>query len=241
MTDTINNAVPTPVMIFGRAPNGVLQAVTTDGSGDLNTTGGGGGGGNVNITGINGTTPALSNPLPVELSDGTNAFGTSGNPVNTKDAATGSTGSTAPSSAVLQGADANVGSSLPSAVTNGQLVGMMADKFGRGVQLLNAQRGLIGTAAVQNTGTSGTLIASGGSNVYTDIITLILTNENSSTATVVSISDGTTTYKFALAAGGGGVFQFPTPLPATSSATAWTISNSGSVNVDAVVVYVKNQ
>jgi len=151
------------------------------------------------------------------------------------------TGSSAPSTAVEEGLVANVGSSLPTAVTNGQLVGAMGDKFGRQVVLQNAHRSVLGTASVQNTGGSGTLIAAGATGVYTDIITLILTNENASTATVVSVSDGTTTYKFALAAAGGGVFQFPTPLPAASSATAWTISNSGSVNVDAVVVYVNNK
>jgi hypothetical protein len=42
---------------------------------------GGGSGANVNITGVNGNPPALSNPLPVELSDGTSALGTPSNPV----------------------------------------------------------------------------------------------------------------------------------------------------------------
>lgn len=44
--------------------------------------GGGGGTSNVNLIGINGTPPALTNPLPVELSDGTNPLGTPGNPLN---------------------------------------------------------------------------------------------------------------------------------------------------------------
>ena len=67
---------------------------------------GGGGGGNVNITGINGNPPALGNPLPVELSDGTNAFGTVGNPLSVNvitgggsNASVGTTGTTAPTSA----------------------------------------------------------------------------------------------------------------------------------------------
>ena len=37
---------------------------------------------NINIAQIGGVAEALSNPLPVELSDGTNAFGTVGNPLN---------------------------------------------------------------------------------------------------------------------------------------------------------------
>jgi hypothetical protein len=42
MTDVINNSVPTPVMVYGRAPNGQLQAVTTDGSGNISFAGAGG-------------------------------------------------------------------------------------------------------------------------------------------------------------------------------------------------------
>lgn len=56
--------------------------LTSDNTEQLRVTGGGGGGGAVNITGINGSPPALSNPLPVELSDGTNPFGTPSNPIH---------------------------------------------------------------------------------------------------------------------------------------------------------------
>ena len=128
---------------------------------------------------------------------------------------------------------------LPTATTSGDLVEPMLDKFGRLVVLPQAPRDLIGTASVQNTGVSGTLIGQIGS-TYTDITNLVLTNETA-TPTVVSISDGTTTYKFALAANGGGVFPFSPPLPAASINTNWTISNSASSTIDAVVTYVKNK
>jgi len=181
-------------------------------------------GGDVNVSEINGATPALSNPLPVELSDGTNAFGTPTNPLN-----------------VLDGDLANVGTSLPTAVTNGQRVTPMADKFGRQVTITNGHRQMLGTASVNSSAASGaTLIAAGASGVFTDIVSLVITNE-SSTATVVSITDGTTTYKFALAANGGIVINFPTPLPAASSATAWTCGNSATVPCDFVVVYLNNK
>lgn len=207
-----------------------------DSTGALVTTSSGGGGtSNVNITEINGSAPALSNPLPVELSDGTNALGVSGNPLYT--ASEGATGATAPTKASEEGLIART--SLPTAVTNGQLVGALGDKFGRQIMTLNGMRDIIGTASVQNTGSSGTLIAAITS-TYCDIITLIFTNE-SGTATVVSVSDGTTTYKYAIAANGGIVVNFPTPLPATSAATNWTVSNSASSTVDCVAVYVKNQ
>ena len=73
-------------------------------------TSGGGGGGNVNITGINGSAPALSNPLAVELSDGSNAFGTVINPLSVNvlsgggsNPSVGTTGAAAPTSATEMG------------------------------------------------------------------------------------------------------------------------------------------
>jgi hypothetical protein len=72
--------------------------------------GGGSGSGNVNITGINSNPPALTNPLPVELSDGTNAFGTAGNPLSVNvitgggsNASVGSNGAGAPTSSTQIG------------------------------------------------------------------------------------------------------------------------------------------
>src|SRR6266576_993730 len=58
-------------------------AFTQNADGSLSPgTSGGGGGGNVNLTGINSIAPAFTNPLPVQLSDGTNPLGTFGNPLN---------------------------------------------------------------------------------------------------------------------------------------------------------------
>lgn len=39
MSDVIGNTIPTPIMLYGRNPSGILQAVTTDGSGNLSITG----------------------------------------------------------------------------------------------------------------------------------------------------------------------------------------------------------
>lgn len=39
LTDTISNGVCKPAMIYGRAPNGVLSAVTTDGNGNIDLSG----------------------------------------------------------------------------------------------------------------------------------------------------------------------------------------------------------
>lgn len=102
----------------------------------------------------------------------------------------------------------------------------------------NALRAALGTASVQSTTGSTTLIAAGAAGIYRDIISLVLTNEG--TATVVSITDGTKTYEFALGANAVLPINFSSTLPAMSTATAWTISNSATQNVDCVAVYAEN-
>ena len=86
-----NSAKPTTAEIVGGTYNAVLpvlqdgQAVSlqTDVNGKLLVAvAGSGATSNVNIADINGIPLALTNPLPVELSDGTNAFGTPGNPLS---------------------------------------------------------------------------------------------------------------------------------------------------------------
>ena len=93
--------VPPPVLTDGQA-----TALQVDVNGKLITSGSGGGGGNVNLTGVNSNPPALNNPLPVELSDGTQAVGTAGNPLSVNvitgggsNASVGATGVAAPASA----------------------------------------------------------------------------------------------------------------------------------------------
>jgi hypothetical protein len=98
---------------------------------------GGGTSSNVNLTGLNGSAPGITNPLAVELSDGTNPFGTSGNPLFTKNASIGATGATAPTSATeigwidgtgkLQGISAS--NPLPVSVT-----AIVADNVNQGNQ-----------------------------------------------------------------------------------------------------------
>lgn len=97
-TKGMNSSSPSTAEIVGGVYN-VVPPVLTDGQAaalqlDVNgklitsSSGGGGGGGNVNITGINGPPPALANPLPVELSDGTNPLGTDVNPIRTSPSST---------------------------------------------------------------------------------------------------------------------------------------------------------
>lgn len=239
---------------------------------------------NVNIADINGNPPALANPLPVELSDGTNALGVVGNPVqvggtiaavtsitnqvdtnlkqvggaNTATAASGvqkvgvvgsagaafdapATG-TAPANVLYQGDRA--ATAYPTAATDGQIVAQMADKAGRIVAVANAPRDLIGTVMLNSASSSAvSFITAGGSGVFNDIISLVITNE-SSTATIISLSDngsGGTVYKFAIAANGGIVINFPTPLPQGTSNAAWDVLNSAAVACDYVAVFAKNK
>lgn len=96
----VYNVTP-PVLVDGQA-----TSLQVDVNGKLITSGSGGGGGNVNITGVNSNPPALANPLPVELSDGTQAVGTAGNPLSVNvitgggsNASVGATGAAIPASA----------------------------------------------------------------------------------------------------------------------------------------------
>ncbi len=76
--------------------DGQQVALQVDSKGNLLVNiavGGGGASSNVNIADVNGVPPALTNPLPVELSDGTQAFGTVANPISI----TGSISATNPS------------------------------------------------------------------------------------------------------------------------------------------------
>lgn len=68
-------------------------------TGALLTTGGGGGSSDVNIAEVGGNTVGLNHPLPVELSDGTNALGTDANPLVVEGAPSGT--STAPASTAV--------------------------------------------------------------------------------------------------------------------------------------------
>ena len=75
-----------PSVLEGQVVKTWLFSQNPDGSLSPANLGGGSANQNVNLTGINGTAPALNNPLAVELSDGTNAFGTNTNPIRTSPA-----------------------------------------------------------------------------------------------------------------------------------------------------------
>lgn len=86
---------------------------------------GGGTTSNVNIADVAGSPPALNNTLPVELSDGTNAVGTAGNPLSVNvitgggsNASVGLTNATAPTSATEIGSIDGTGKLQAASSTN---------------------------------------------------------------------------------------------------------------------------
>lgn len=147
---------------------------------------------------------------------------------NTQDAATGSTAATAPTKAIEDGAIGQ--NALPTSVTNGQLVGLMADLAGRLITRSAGPRELltVNNLTLSATG-NNTLIAAGAAGVFRDL-TFLQASNTSATAVRIDISDGTRTYSWYLAASGGGFnINFDPPLKATAAATAWTAAISGAV------------
>lgn len=142
----------------------------------------------------------------------------------------GVSGATAPAGMTLQGTLAKT--ALPAAVTDGQMAAFMADKFGRGI-IRCAPRELLVSATVTTTGTSGTLLAAQGANVFADIFGLEISN-SSAAAVLVSISDGTKTYNYEVPANSIVGFSKSSgdARPASSVNTAWTyVVASGTTTI----------
>jgi hypothetical protein len=133
---------------------------------------------------------------------------------------------------------------LPTAVSGGQAIQPMVDKFGRQVCLTAGMRDILGASATTITAsTSATSIVAAVASTYCDITSLTLTN-SSATATLLTLSDGSTSYVFSAGAGPGWGITIPfnPPLPAASVNTAWTLTCGTSVSsVYAVAQYIKNR
>lgn len=130
----------------------------------------------------------------------------------------------------------------PTAVTDGQASNVMTDKVGRQVVVQGHVREQVDRKATTITSSTSvtTVVAAGGSGVFTDITSLIIMN-SSATATLVTLSDGTVSYVYYLGAGSGFTMPFNPPLPATTANTAWTLTCGTSVaSVYCNVVYVDN-
>jgi hypothetical protein len=153
------------------------------------------------------------------------------------------TAAAVPGQADYEGAIAKT--ALPAAGSDGNLVGIMADKFGRQVMLPCTIRDLVGTATLTVTdATSHALIAAGGAGVFTDLLCLIVSNTSASSNSRVDVSDGTTTFSFQ-SIGGAPAVGIPfmgVPIPATTANTAWTVQAASAVtDLRVIAIYAKNK
>lgn len=139
-----NSSAPSPA-------DGQPCALQLDAQGNLKTTVAGSGvTSNINIVNITGNPPASTNPLFVELSDGTNALGTDGNPIRTSPSTIAAIGVVSTKTALT--------ASTPIAVSvgtsTGAVVGTNASR--KGLILVNTSVNTIslglGVSAVLNSG-----------------------------------------------------------------------------------------
>ena len=123
---------------------------------------------------------------------------------------------------------------IPTAVTDGQVVRAQGDTEGKTVTTPHSVRALVVDNNISLTTTSETtLIAAGAANVFRDLTLITLSNE-SSTKVRVDIKDstaGTTKLSVTLAAdGGGAVIPFPCPKKQGTAANNWTATLSAAVS-----------
>lgn len=168
MVKGVNSPAPTTAEIVGGIYNatpptlqdGQAAALQLDVNGKLITSGSSGGTSNVNIADVAGNPPALTNPLPVELSDGTNAVGTPGNPLSVNvitgggtNASVGVTGAAAPTSATEIGIVVGANLQAVSAANPVPVSGTVTVNLNSFVSTQNSTTALLG-ANVVFTGTA---------------------------------------------------------------------------------------
>jgi hypothetical protein len=175
---------------------------------------------------------AISNALPA----GTNSIG----------AVTGiwegATGSGVPANGVYNGLLAKT--SNPSAATDGNLVGAMADKLGRQVTVIgNVRDNKASNTITLSSTTSATLVAAIAS-TYNDIYGLIAANQSATGVTItLSSSSGATGIPIYIPANDTRGFMLPSSdgLKQNTVNTNWTAAlSAGSITVKATALYVKN-
>lgn len=213
---------------------------TADGSGNLLTSTGqaldvniktsGASNISTNVAQINGVTPLMGNgvsgtgSLRVNVATDTGAIANWGH---------GATGAAVPAGAVYQGFLAKT--ALPSAGSDGNTVGGMADKFGRQVTLPFGIRDTQSIASVTiSNSTTETLLMGSVSAVFSDITSLIIANTatTSGSVTRVDIKDGwggvvKATFEIPNNDTRGITYTFP--LIQGSSNTAWTATCSVAI------------
>jgi hypothetical protein len=163
------------------------------------------------------------------------------------------TAATAPANAL---AVLSVNQTTAPSLTVGQSVALQSDYVGSiFVKPCRRSETLSQATTINATGVT-TILASGGTGIFTDISNLIITvtpaaGAVADVALTATLSDGTKSYIFDLDTGATGTATvaggpptgvntlFNPPLPASSTATAWTLNlSAGSVTVHVTVVAV---
>lgn len=134
---------------------------------------------------------------------------------------------------------------LPTAVTDGQLVNMEMDKFGRPVVVNNAFRDIVAaTPTTISASTAETTIIAAIASTFNDLSSLMISN-TSGTATRVDLRDttgGAVVASLYIPAGDVRGVNFTTPWPQSSVNTNWTAQSSTSVtDLRFAVQYIKNK
>lgn len=157
----------------------------------------------------------------------------------------GATGSAVPVNASYAGSIAKT--ALPTAATDANLVGQMADKFGRQVTLPITIRDLTGTQTTTLSASTSetTIVTAGGAGVFNDLIMLVVSNTSASTQTRIDFRDTTSgSVLFSLNSPGNSTIGFGSgvAIPQTSANTNWTAQCSASTtDVRIYAVFAKNK
>lgn len=170
-------------------------------------------------------------------------FNSNGTSLRVQDLASSTPGSTAPTTAQMQGNLAKT--ALPTAVTDGQLVNNMGDKFGRQVVLNNAMRDIVGKQTTTiSASTAETTIITAAASTLNDLLAVWISN-TSATPARVDIRDatgGSIIFQLYIPAGDMRGFSLTTPWPQSTANNNWTAQSSASVtDLRVATLYTKNQ
>lgn len=154
------------------------------------------------------------------------------------------TGSAVPANAYYDAGLAKT--ALPTAASDGNLTGVMMDKFGRQVVLPVTIRDLVGTQTTTiSASTTETTIVTAAASTFNDLLLLVCSN-TSATAARLDFRDTTGgSVLFSIYVPAGDVRGFSlggVPIPQTSVNTNWTAQSSASVtDLRIYAVWVKNK
>lgn len=158
----------------------------------------------------------------------------------------GATAATAPAGATYAGVRGTT--ALPTAVSDGQMVGAMGDKFGRQVVQPITVRDLLGTqtTTISASTSETTIVTAGGAGIFNDLVMLIVSNTSAATNTRIDFRDATAgSILFSLISiGGAGPIGFApaTVIPQTTAANNWTAQCATSTtDIRVYAVYAKNK